>query len=266
MYGGRHSALQNVWYAAILKKRGVPLFPPKVYRLKGGNQRLPDTFAARLGDRVRLKSPVTKIEHSPTGVRVHCRGENGPVQHDGDFLVCAMSAVMLSQIEVSPAWSAEKAYAIHNVPYYFDSRPIFQTKSRFWQKDGISPNMEFGDRTLYHAWATGDDVETTRGLLVGTCQGAGSIDAAVKTYRKFYPGKSEDIERTAIVTWATNPWASACERTDYEPGQLRKFWPTLIEPVGRVHFVGAYADNLNWGMEAATRSANRVAEAIHSTT
>jgi monoamine oxidase len=29
-----------------------------------------------------------------------------------------------------------------------------------------------------------------------------------------------------------------------------------------VHFVGAYADNLNWGMEAATRSANRVAEAI----
>jgi len=32
--------------------------------------------------------------------------------------------------------------------------------------------------------------------------------------------------------------------------------------VGRVHFAGAYADNLNWGMEAATRSANRVAEAI----
>ncbi len=27
--------------------------------------------------------------------------------------------------------------------------------------------------------------------------------------------------------------------------------------------VGAYADNLNWGMEAATRSANRVAKAIH---
>ena len=64
--------------------------------------------------------------------------------------------------------------------------------------------------------------------------------------------------------WAANPWASACERTEYEPGQLRKFWPTLIEPEGRVHFVGAYADNLNWGMEAATRSANRVAEAIHT--
>jgi monoamine oxidase len=36
----------------------------------------------------------------------------------------------------------------------------------------------------------------------------------------------------------------------------------VIEPEGRVHFVGAYADNLNWGMEAATRSAHRVAQAI----
>ena len=68
------------------------------------------------------------------------------------------------------------------------------------------------------------------------------------------------------MVWAANPWASACERTDTTPGELRKFWPTLIEPEGRVHFVGAYADNLNWGMEAATRSANRVAEAIHGRT
>jgi monoamine oxidase len=38
--------------------------------------------------------------------------------------------------------------------------------------------------------------------------------------------------------------------------------PRIIEPHGRIHFVGAYADDLNWGMEAATRSANRAADAI----
>ena len=47
--GGSGSALQAVWHAAILKLRGVPLFPPKVYRLVGGNQTLTDTFAQRLG-------------------------------------------------------------------------------------------------------------------------------------------------------------------------------------------------------------------------
>jgi monoamine oxidase len=37
----------------------------------------------------------------------------------------------------------------------------------------------------------------------------------------------------------------------------------ILSPVGRIHFAGCHADNLPWGMDAATRSANRVAEAIH---
>jgi len=260
--GGDGSALQSVWHAAILKLRGVPLFPPKVYRLVGGNQKLPDTFVERLGARVRLRSPVTKIEHGQTGVRVTCRGDGAPMTHEADYLVCAMSAVMLRQIPVTPAWPEGKAFAVQNVPYYFDSRPIFQSRSKFWTKDRISPNMEFGDRELNHVWSTCEEVETGRGLIVGTSTGPQSPEGALAMYRKRYPGASEDIEKTHVHVWATNPWASACETTAYRPGQLAKFWPALIESHGRIHFVGAYADNLNWGMEAATRSGYRVSEAI----
>ena len=143
------------------------------------------------------------------------------------------------------------------------SRCYMQTKSRFWAKDVISPNMEIGDPSLYHVWSTCNEVtDSPRGLLVGTASGVGSPETAAATYRKHYSGKSEDIEKAQVHVWATNKWASACETTSYAPGQLVKFWPALAEAQGRVHFVGAYADNLNWGMEAATRSANRVAEAI----
>lgn len=262
LIGGGGSALQSVWHAAILKLRGVPLFPPRVYRLVGGNQKLPDAFVQRLGARIRLRSPVTKVEHGQTGVRVTCRGDGAPVTHEADYLVCAMSAVMLRQIPVTPEWPAGKAYALQNVPYYFDSRPIFQSRTKFWERDRISPNMEFGDPELNHVWSTCDEVDTTRGLIVGTSTGPQSADGALAMYRKRYPGRAEDVEKAHVHVWATNPWASACERTDYRPGQLAKFWPTLIEPHGRIHFVGAYADNLNWGMEAATRSGYRVSEAI----
>ena len=34
----------------ILKLRGVPLFPPKVFRLLGGNQTLTDTFSYTISD------------------------------------------------------------------------------------------------------------------------------------------------------------------------------------------------------------------------
>jgi monoamine oxidase len=261
--GGNGSALQSVWHAAILKRRGVPLFPPKVYRLLGGNQKLTDAFADRLGDRIHLRCPVTAIEHGDTGVRVTCRDGGETTRLEGDYLVCAMSARMLRLLPVTPAWPEAKTYAIANVPYYHDTRVIFQTRSRFWDRDGVSPNMEFGENPLYHVWRTCEDVQTTRGMLVGTASGAGTADRALATFRKFYPGKSEDIEKAHVVVWALDPWASACERTSYRPGELAKFWPILIEPHGRIHFAGAYADNLNWGMEAATRSANRVAEAIH---
>jgi monoamine oxidase len=260
--GGEGSALQAVWHAAILKRRGVPLFPPKVFRLVGGNQTLTDMFAQRLGARVRLGCPVTRIEHGDIGVRITCREGGGSTKHEAEYLVCAMSALKLRGLSVEPAWPAAKAYAISNVPYYSDTRVIFQTRSRFWNRDGVSPNMEFGEAALYHAWSASEEVETTRGLLAGTASGAGTSDRAVAVYRKYYPGRSEDIERAHVVVWAADPWSSACERIAYRPGQLAKFWPTLIEPHSRIHFVGAYADNLNWGMEAATRSANRAAEAI----
>jgi monoamine oxidase len=266
LFGGRSSALQAVWHAAILAHRGVPLWPSKVYRLVGGNQSLPDAFAARLGSRIRLESPLRRIEHSASGVRVSCGGTDagGWTTLEADHLVCAMSAIMLSRVAVEPAWPPEKAYAITNVPYYFDTRVILQSKSRFWQAEGISPNMEFGDPALDHSWTSADEVQTTKGLVLGTGGGAVSAEAALAAFRRHYPGRREDVERAQVVVWATDPWASACERTSYAPGELRKFWPTLIEPHGRIHFVGAYADNLNWGMEAATRSAYRVAEHIHA--
>jgi monoamine oxidase len=260
--GGSGSALHAVWHAAILKRRGVPLWPPKVYRLVGGNQTLTDTFAKRLGERVHLESPVTAIEHGANGVRVSYREKGEARRVEGDYLVSAINAVMLRAIPVTPAWPAAKAFALKNVPYYFDSRVILQTKSKFWEKDKVSPNMEIGEDALQHVWSTCDEVQSSRGLLVGTATGAGSPEAALASYRKHYSGASEDIEKSQVHVWIQNPWASACETTSYPLGTLAKFWPHLVEPVGRVHFVGAYADNLNWGMEAATRSANRVAEAI----
>jgi monoamine oxidase len=233
-----------------------------VYRLVGGNQTLTDTFAQRLGERVHLESPVTKIEHGANGVRVSYRSRGEARQIEGDYLVSAINATMLRAIPVSPAWPAGKAYALQNVPYYFDSRVILQTKSKFWENDKVSPNMEIGEDALQHVWSTCDEVATTRGLIVGTATGAGSPDAALASYRKHYSGASEDVEKSQVHIWLQNKWASACETTSYPVGTLSKFWPHLFEPVGRVHFAGAYADNLNWGMEAATRSANRVAEAI----
>jgi len=98
------SALHAVWHAALLKLRGVPLVPPEVFRLEGGNSRLPDAFTARLGERVRLGCPVTGIERGESGVRVRYREAGQDKTIDADWLVSAMSLWQLRQVPVTPPW------------------------------------------------------------------------------------------------------------------------------------------------------------------
>jgi monoamine oxidase len=262
LIGSRGSALQSVWHAGLLKLRGVPLFPPHVFRLEGGNQTMTDAFTARLGDRVRLGCPVTAIERSPTGVRVRCREAGREQTLEGDYLVSAMSLVKLREVPVTPPWPEERAYVVQGFPYYTASRPVFQSRTRFWETQRVSPNIVFDEPKLEHVWRMADEVDTKRGLIVGTAGGFTTADDALATFRRYYPGGADDIEQAFVIDWAKDPWAMACEPVSYGPGLLRRFWPRVIEPEGRVHFVGAYADNLNWGMEAATRSAHRVAKAI----
>lgn len=87
-------------------------------------------------------------------------------------------------------------------------------------------------------------------------------EEAMAAFVKFYPGKSHTLEQAYVHNWAKDPWAFGCERQSFALGTLKKFWPHIMQPVGRIHFAGSFADNLPWGMDAATRSANRTAEAI----
>jgi monoamine oxidase len=262
LLGSSGSALQVVWYAAILKIRGLPYFHTNLHRIKGGNQVLTDTFAAKLGERIHLGAPVTAIEHGGSGVTVHYKEFGEAKKMEAGYLVCCMSAVMLRTIPVNPPWPEHKAYALQHVTYYSHARLAFQTRTPFWEKDGVSPNWDGGPPSLMELWRTADEVKTERAILLSSCVSGNSTDDALKTFRRLYPGKSRGVEHVLEYNWALDPWAMACETLVYPPGELSKIYPATMESVGRVYFAGAYADNYTSGQDAATRSAFRVAEAI----
>lgn len=260
--GSDYSALQAVWRQAILRLRGVPSEPHNLFRLKGGNERLPEAFAVRMASCIRKNCAVTRIRHAESGVAVNASENARDTRFEADYLVCCMNAVMLRGIVVDPPWPDGKRFAITNMPYTVETRPIFQSRTKFWKRDSFSGNMEFGRPQLGPLWPMAQDISTERGLMIGTAQAGVTGGAAYDVFRRYYPGKSADIDHIMAVDWAQDKWAMACQAADYRPGQLKKFWPASIQPVGRVYFAGAYCDNMNWGMEAATRSAHRVARAI----
>ena len=107
-----------------------------------------------------------------------------------------------------------------------------------------------------------DEVDTKRGILLGGAQPGVPVSASLAAFHKLYPGKSADIEHVLVQDWSKDQYAGMCERISYKPGELKRFWPEVTRPVGRIHFAGAYAAQMTWGQEAALESANRVAEEI----
>jgi monoamine oxidase len=261
-FGGSGNALQSVWAAAIKKLRGTDLESKKLFRLKGGNQLMTDAFAKRLGACIRLGCPVTRIERGDSGVSVSFREFGESRKLDADYLVCCVSAVVLRQIPVSPAWPEVKSFMLREMPYYTRTRVVFQSRTRFWNTDGVSPNWAPPDPRLNELWSMADEVETPRGILLGGAQPGIAAAASLEAFGKMYSGKSADIEQTIVYDWSKDPWAGMCERTAYKPGQLGRFWPEAARPCGRIHFAGAYAAQMSWGQEAALESANRAAREI----
>lgn len=262
--GGKDtSALYHLWHAAILKHRGVPMYPKELFRVKGGNQRMTDAFAVRLGERVRLGCPVRKIVRAESAITVHYQEFGEDKQTEAEYLVNAIPLPVLKRIPVEPAWPEAKAWVIENVVYNMQTRVVFVARAPFWRKDGLKPHLNIGLSHLYHVWEMADEVPGDRSILIGSAAPGTTKKQALAAYRSRYPGKSVEIESVIAHQWFMDRFAPVCERESFRVGQLAKFIPNIMQPEGRIHFVGAYADNLNWGMEAATRSANRVAKAIH---
>jgi monoamine oxidase len=259
------SALSRIWHAAVLKARGIPTFPRDVFHLKGGNQVITDTFAAKLGDRIRRNCTLTALEHSESGVKVHFTRGDKPQEMRADHLVLAVSPLVLAGLTVTPNWPAAKAHAIANTSMDTYSRVLLQTRTAFWRGDSVpSINLDSGDPRMTSTWETAQEVPGERRLLMGYGKAVQSPEETTAALHEFYPGRNKPVIEQSIVHqwWKEEPTCAGCERRPFPFGELARMWPQLIVPVGRVHFAGAAYDHLGWGMDAATTSGNRVAGQI----
>ncbi len=260
--GDNSSALFGLWMSAILNIRGVPHFPIEVFRLKDGNQMLPNAFAKRLGTRVWLNCPIVSIKHGGSGVTITYKQNNEQKELSADFFVNCIPLPAFKNIPIQPAVPPERQYIFDNVTYDSYQRFVFQASSKFWVEDGLSINMDLNHPDLWDVWQSAEEVDTHRVIVLGTGPGGVSPQRALAAFREVYPGKKDTIEQAISRDWTKETFSPTCERRPFPIGELTKFWPHLMKPIGRIHFAGAYADNLNWGTEAATRSANRVANEI----
>ena len=264
--GGKHTnALYSLWRLSLMYSRGIPLSEGETFHLKDGNEQLPIAFAKRLGSRVKLNNPVTAIRHSPAGVTVNCHpfGAKEAVSLTADVLVNCITLPVFSGIPITPALSPAKQYVVDHLKYSSHPFYVFEATSKFWLEEGIpSINMEFGDPLINSIWLETNKVETNRVILKAYGPSGFLPEQVLAAFRKVYPGKKDTIVKAVTHDWSKDKYEPVCEMEPFAIGEMRKFWPQVMQPEGRIYFAGTYADNMSRGMESCLRSAQRVAGEI----
>ncbi len=243
--------------------------PEHWQKIKGGNDRLPAAFAARLAGRIRHGSPVVKIGQSAGKVTVSFKESQRIQTEECDRLICAVPLTMLSRIDVTPAFSQAKQDAIRSVRYTSASRFFIETKRRFWLDSKLN-GFGFGDDSA-EIWDSTYGQPGTRGILQRYMRGGGSseligrseaerAEASLAKLSGFFPDVRSNFARSYSKCWSEDPWVLGAW------GHLnRQHAENAKMPEGRIHFAGEHLSEHGSWMQGALESGLRVVSEITTT-
>ncbi len=228
------------------------------WRIAGGNQRLADGLAARLGAAVRLGTPVRAISQDAAGVRV--RTDDGEIT--GEAAIVTVPMAVLRNLPFSPALPEPvraawlRAGLGHNAKLHIPltaptaASAVQSVPGRFWTWTAADGSGQV--QPVLHAFGG-----TPEGLAdLRVADGPGAWAGQVAALRQELP---LDLTGALVTTWNDDPWAGesySAHTTDVAPGD----GDLIAAPHGRVHFAGEHTAG-HWAglMEGALRSGLRAA-------
>jgi monoamine oxidase len=243
--------------ADVLHESGTTVGAFATHSIAGGNQRIAVELAARLGERVHLGRPVTRVARSDEGVRVTAGG----AEVEGDAAVVAVPASVIDRIAFDPPLPEATARAFAGVRYGEAAKlflPLARpappsatlcVRDRFWTFTQHAPD---GGPLPVAASFAGSPLALERlAVREGTARW---IDAVVD----IRPDLAIRPADAVLSTWSDDPWIRGAYSARSCTSEMDDV--ALATPVGRLHFAGEHTAGV-WHalMEGALRSGLRAA-------
>ncbi|QZH69493.1 flavin monoamine oxidase family protein [Mycolicibacterium farcinogenes] len=242
-------------------------------RIVGGSQRVSQLLADGLGGRIRLQSPVRRIEHRHDTVTVFTDTD----EFHARSVIVALPPTLTGRIEFDPPLpgirdqltqrmpqgTALKCMAVYDRPWWreqglsgqtvslvgpvsatFDNSPPTTTRS-----DG--PGVLLGFVEARHARMLGQLSEHERRHAVITC------------FERVLGDQAGGFTAYVESDWTEDPWTRGCYMGYLTPGGLTSHGPSLRRPIGRIHWAGAetatrWIGFMDGAVSAGERAANDV--------
>jgi monoamine oxidase len=235
---------------------------------KGGVYAIARAMARELGQKLRLKSPISRIEQNSSGVSVHFEGETVTASHV--VLACAPSA--RAKINFSPVLPALYRHINDRMPLGGVIKFLIAYASPFWRARGLSGQViatEGPIKLMFDKSLPGG-----MGGLVGFFNGADAARAALfsKADRKrlviaqavkHLGAEAADPIDYVDNDWLDEPWIGGGYTSVPGPDVYSISGSALRNPHGRLHFAGTETSEVWPGyIEGAVRSGERVAAEV----
>lgn len=239
-------------------------------QLRGGAQSVPLAIAATLGDRVRLDTPVRRIE---------LRGGAATVVGDGVRVACHRAIVALP-----PALAGRLAYdpplpgGRDRATLAFSGGSVITASAiysePFWRRQGLSGYAATTHGPVRGVLDVSPPPPTRAGVLqafvVASSARALARVSPAERRRAILGGLAElfgDAARTPErffeKDWTADEWTRGCYHGIGAPRAWLAHGPRLREPVGPIHWAGS--ETATWGlgtMEGAIDSGRRAAREV----
>jgi monoamine oxidase len=246
--------------------------------IAGGNDRLPNAFSAALGDTIKLRSKVVRLEQSASEVAVtylDAQGRQNEVR--ADRCVCALPFSVLRKVVIATPFSDGKMRAIETLRYMPVARCCFQTRTRFWAQDPLGAlgglNLIGSDTFVSRIWNTSSQQpDPNMGMIQsymfdGDATEYASLPDRLAEARqhiqdKLLPGLTPaQVIAAAEKVWQDDPWVEGGWAWT-GLGELGGAFEARGKAEGRVHFAGEHTSPLIGWMTTAIESGERAADEI----
>lgn len=243
---------------------------PMLWKIRGGNDRLPHAMAEPLRDNIRYGAVVVRIAQKQDRVELTYINAGSHHTVSADYVICTLPFSVLRGIEVDPRWSPNKAFAIQNLYMGPVARVYAQTKTRFWEADGrngfatVDQPMEIWSPTFNQPGKRGIVMSYIYEDLAARYSGMSEeaqVQQSLDLFEQIHPGMRENFEASATWSWLNDPYAKGAFML-VRPGEFRTILPYVATPEGRIHFAGEHTSPwLGWiqgALESGLRTAREV--------
>jgi monoamine oxidase len=244
----------------------------RMFRIRGGNDRLPRALARELRGDLRLNTIVRRVWQEGQGVRIALEERGSMHEIQGEYLIAALPASTLCDVVFEPGLPDHQQRAIATLRYGTATRVLLQFAKPFWRR--LRQPQAFGtDLPIGAVWDGNEDQRGSAGILslLAGGQASGAVQAILRSDgprgvvdRLKWLGKPAALIATHAISWEDDRWARG-GYAFFDPAFDPSLRAWLARPARRILFAGEHTSNQWQGyMNGAIESGKRAAAEIRA--